>query len=214
MGFQSGEQWKGNPNGRVPGTRNKRTQEILNLLQSRGDKDPLDFLSEVISSTNTYSHELKVTASNILAPYCHSKRGTLPAPRFVDDPLQVPDFQTIDEAQDFQKEIARRAAAGELELQASLDISTLIGNWIRSRQATIELDLKVHAQGVPGDTTIRIEGGLPPLPGTDIIMPEINGELNGKTIDHEPPPPAIEATHSNNQEENAGTLLPAKDPGP
>jgi hypothetical protein len=213
MGFPSGDQWYGNAKGRTPGTRNKRTQELLDAIKARGDKDPLDFLSEVISSTNTYSHELKVTASNILAPYCHSKRGTLPAPRFVDDPLQVPDFQTIDEAQDFQKEIARRAAAGELELQTSLDISTLIGNWIRSRQATIELDLKVQGQG-GGVETIRIEGGLPPLPGTDIIMPEINQGTNGHTIDHIPPP-AIEAAQSSNQEENAGTPIPPpQDPQP
>jgi hypothetical protein len=180
-----------NPNGRPVGSRNKRTQEVLNLLQARGDKDPLDALSNII--TTNQDPAIVATAANILAPYCHSKRGTLPAPRFVDDPLQVPDFQTIDEAQDFQKEIARRAAAGELELQTSLDISTLIGNWIRSRQATIELDLKISAQGGPHDQTIRIEGGLPQLPGCDIIMPEINQGTNGHTIDHIPAP-AIEAT--------------------
>ena len=203
-----------NPKGRPPGSRNKRTQQILDLITSRGDKDPLDFLSEVISSNGQYPAELKVTASNILAPYCHSKRGTLPAPRFVEEAIQVPDFQTIDEAQDFQKEIARRAAAGELELQTSLDISTLIGNWIRSRQATIELDLKVQGQG-GGVEKILIEGGLPPLPGTDIIMPERNGVPHELTIEHDPGPPAIEATHSDNQETNPGTPpAPTEDPGP
>ena len=135
----------------------------------------------------------------------------------MEEAIQVPDFQTIDEAQDFQKEIARRAAAGELELQTSLDISTLVGNWIRSRQATIELDLKVQGQG-GGVETIRIEGGLPPLPGTDVIMPEINQGTNGHTIDHIPAP-AIEAAQSSNQETNPGTADPprswsAKDPQP
>jgi hypothetical protein len=69
MPFQSGEEWQksgGNANGRKPGSRNKSTQEILDLIQSRGDKDPLDFLSEVITSPNHYSHELKVQASKTL----------------------------------------------------------------------------------------------------------------------------------------------------
>ena len=35
----------GNPEGRPKGSRNKRTQEILDLIQGRGDKDPLDALS-------------------------------------------------------------------------------------------------------------------------------------------------------------------------
>lgn len=50
--FKAGE--VANPNGRPPGSRNKRTQELLDLLQSRGDKDPLDFLSEVISGNGEY----------------------------------------------------------------------------------------------------------------------------------------------------------------
>ena len=196
MTFVPGE--SGNPIGRPKGTRNKRTQEIIDLLQSRGDKDPLDFLSEVISGNGSYSAELKVQAANIAAPYIHSKRSTIPAPRFVEEAIEVRDFASVEEAQDFQKEIASRAAAGELELQASLDISTLVGNWIRSRQASIELNFKVRDPALTPETRILIEGGLPPLPGTDVIMPEINGH-NGHTIDLEknselpPPEPAPQA---------------------
>ena len=78
------------------GTEERR---ILDLLKSRGDKDPLDFLSEVISGNGEYPAELKVTASNILAPYVHSKRGALVAPRFIGEPVQVPDFQSTDDAE-------------------------------------------------------------------------------------------------------------------
>jgi hypothetical protein len=57
----------GNPNGRPAGVRNKRTQEIVDLLQSRGDKDPLDALSEII--TKNQDPAIVAQASNILAPY-------------------------------------------------------------------------------------------------------------------------------------------------
>jgi hypothetical protein len=126
----------------------------------------------------------------------------------VEEAIQVPDFASVDEAQDFQKEIARRAAAGELELQASLDISALVGNWIRSRQASVELDIKVHAQkGLAPEQRIFIEGGLPVMPGHEgLIMPHINGPSgqgseiqNGHTLDLEKnselpaPEPALKA---------------------
>jgi hypothetical protein len=70
----------GNPEGRPKGSRNKRTQEILDLIQGRGDKDPLDALSDIITTNKDPS--IVAQASNILAPYLHSKRSTTPAPRF------------------------------------------------------------------------------------------------------------------------------------
>ena len=40
MGFQPGQ--VGNPNGRPKGSRNKRTEELWNKLEARGDRDPAD----------------------------------------------------------------------------------------------------------------------------------------------------------------------------
>lgn len=49
---------------------------------------------------------------------------------------------------------------------------------------------KLAAQGGTGDQTIRIEGGLPALPGTNVIMNEtalgMNGHNGHPAIDHEP----------------------------
>jgi hypothetical protein len=171
----------GNPNGRPKGARNRRTQEVLDLIQGRGDKDPLDALSEIV--TTNQDANIVATASNILAPYLHSKKSTLPPKRYVEEVIEVPDFQSIDQAQDFQKDLARRAAAGELELQVAQDISALIGHWIRSRQDSIELDLKVQAAGGSGEQIIRIEGGLPVMPGHEQLIMPVNGhtlELNGQ----------------------------------
>jgi hypothetical protein len=70
-----------NPNGRPVGSRNRRTQEVLGLIQGRGDTDPLDALSNIV--TINQDPNIVATAANMLAPYVHSKRGTVPAPRFI-----------------------------------------------------------------------------------------------------------------------------------
>jgi hypothetical protein len=76
-------------------------------------------------------------------PYKYSKRGTLQAPRYVEDAIAIPDFASIQDAQNFLADIARRSGAGELELQSALDISTLVKNWILSVTAQDELQLKI-----------------------------------------------------------------------
>jgi hypothetical protein len=178
MGLRPGQ--TNNPAGRPPGRVNRRTQELLDLIHERGDTDPLDALSKIVTANQDPS--IVAQAANILAPYVHSKRGTLPAPRFVDEPITVPDFQSIDQAEDFLAFIAQRAGKGELELQSANDISNLVRNWIEAKLAHTNTDLKVQAQN-SGDATVRIEGGLPQLPGTNINM---SNELvaNGHTIDH------------------------------
>jgi hypothetical protein len=118
----------GNPNGRPVGSRNKRTQEILDLIQGRGDKDPLDALSEIITSNKDPA--IVAQASNILAPYLHSKRSTTPAPRFVPEPVTVPAFASIAQAEDYLASIPVALGKGELDSQTALELSTLTKNWL------------------------------------------------------------------------------------
>jgi hypothetical protein len=185
MPFQAGV--SSNPNGRPVGTRNKRTEKIFQELEARGDKDPIDVLSDIV--TNATSPELKVQAANILAPYKHSKRGTLAPPRFVEEAIEVPEFQTIDEAEAFLADISQRAGKGELELQSALDISTLVRNWIFAKHARTGLDIKVAASGGAGDQIIHITGGLPQLPGAEnLVMPNRNGHDLPAPQSMEPPP--------------------------
>lgn len=114
--------------GRPKGSRNRRTQQILDLLQERGDKDPLDFLSEIISNENHYPVELKVQAANYLTPYLHSKRGTLEAPRFIDTPIQVPEFQSLADAENYLALIPVHLGRGEMDSRTALELSTLTKN--------------------------------------------------------------------------------------
>ena len=117
--FQPGQ--SGNPNGRPVGSRNKRTQEILDLIQERGDKDPLDALSEIVSTNKDAA--LVAQASNMLAPYLHSKRSTVPAPRFVPEPITVPNFASIEEAENYLASLPIMLGKGELDSQTALELS-------------------------------------------------------------------------------------------
>jgi hypothetical protein len=179
----------GNPNGRPVGSRNKRTQGIIKEIQKLDHKDCLMRLSEIVHSEPDTS--LAISASTALAPYMHGKMGTIPPPRYVEEPFTVPTFQTIDQAEDYLAEIPQRVARGELDFQSGLDFSAMIRNWIEAKLAHTNTDLKVAAQG-GGDATIRIEGGMPSLPGTSIIMDDtpfgsraINGH-SGPSIEHQP----------------------------
>src|SRR5262249_6736450 len=61
--------------------------ELRNRLKARGDVDPADYCSQIVSSPNE-STELKLASANYLLPYLYPKRGAVPSPRFIDD-LQI-----------------------------------------------------------------------------------------------------------------------------
>jgi hypothetical protein len=172
----------GNPAGRPKGSRNKRTTDMFDLLESRGDIVPIDFLSNYIK--NGTDDGLKVQAANIVAPYKHSKQSTTPAPRFVPEPITVPIFTSIEEAEAYFASLPVLLGKGELDSQTALELSQLIRNWISAKFDHEELQLKIQAHGGTGPTTIRIFGGLPSLPGTNITMPILNNwhEINGEVI--------------------------------
>jgi hypothetical protein len=86
--------------------------------------------------------------------------------------MTVPGFETVEEAENFLADMSRRAGTGEFELQSAIDVSTLVRNWIISRNDRTELELKIAAHHGEPDKTIRISDGLPPLPGCDISCPK------------------------------------------
>ena len=129
MGRQGDHLWapgeSGNPNGRPVGSRNKRTEAIWGKLEARGDKDPADFLSELVSNENE-PKELRAAAANYLMPYKYGKRGTIPVARFIPDQIDVPTFNTVQEAEAYLAHIPVLLGCGEINSQSALELSTLI----------------------------------------------------------------------------------------
>ena len=100
----------------------------------------------------------------------------------------MPDFQTVAQAEAYLASIPVLLGKGEIDSQSALELSQLTKNWLDAFYARQDYDLKLQAQGGGQNTTIRIEGGLPALPGTNVIMDDtalgrVNGN-NGHVIEH------------------------------
>jgi hypothetical protein len=94
---------------------------------------------------------------------------------------------------------------GELDFQAGLDLSAMTKNWIDVKYSREELQLKLAVQNGGADQQITITGGLPSLPGCNIIgmggeepPPRVNGH-NGQVIDHAEPPVLTEQSGASEQ---------------
>src|SRR6516165_2492840 len=169
--FQPGNEFG---KGRPLGAPNKRTNELRIRLQNRGDIDPAEFCSSIVSNPNEPT-ELRLAASNYLLPYLYAKRGSIPPLRYIDEPIQLPEPQTIEQANKNIAYISNLKAQGLIDLDFAnsliADNTTIANNLI----AEEELRFKITPPETR-DTTIRIEGGLPQLPGCEnLIMPVLNG---------------------------------------
>jgi len=161
--------------GRPRGSRNKRNEEVWNRLESRGDLDPADLLSSIVTN-NEEPKELRIQAAGLLMPYKYSKCGTAPVQVYIDVPLDTPEFTHLSDAEQFLAKVAALVARGELDIQTGVELSSLAKAWIDSQYAREELAIKQYNAGsTEHEQTIRIEGGLPALPGTNITMPMLDG---------------------------------------
>jgi len=179
--------------GRRLGSRNKRTAEIFNRLENRGDLDPADLLSSIVTN-NEEPKELRIQAAGLLMPYKYSKCGTAPVQVYIDVPLDTPEFTHLSDAEQFLAKVAALVAHGQLDFQAGQDLSALAKNWIDAQYAREELAIKQYNAGsTEHEQTIRIEGGLPPLPGCNVTMPVLDGKPVTDNHALAPPEPAVPA---------------------
>jgi len=119
--------------GRPPGSPNKRTNELRYRLQNRGDVDPADFCSAIVSNPNEPT-ELKLAAANYLLPYLYPKRGAVATPRYIDEPIQLPEPTTIEQANKNIAYISSLKAQGLIDLDFAnsliADNTTIANNLI------------------------------------------------------------------------------------
>jgi hypothetical protein len=133
--------------------------------------DPLEFQHRQMMN-ESLPMGLRCSIATAITPYHHPKLGLASTPRYVEVPIVVPDFQSVDEAESFLLTLSQRVGAGELAIDSANDVAAHVRGWIHSIRQGQELELKrLNADASTGEQVIRIEGGLPPLPGTSIIMP-------------------------------------------
>jgi hypothetical protein len=182
--------------GRPPGSVNRRSEELRRRLRDRGDVDPAEFCSSIVSNPNEPT-ELKLAAANYLLPYLYPKRGAVATPRYIDEPVQLPEPKTIEQANKNIAYISNLKAQGLIDLDFAnsliADNTTIANNLI----AEEELKFKIYPPE-QREQIIRIGGGLPPLPGCNVTMPLLNGHAtNGHVLNPATPAvPAIESTPS------------------
>jgi hypothetical protein len=155
------------------------------LIAQRGDKDPLDVLSEFASS-QLVEPNLRIQAAVALAGYQHGKRPPL---RFVEGitGLQAP--ASLEEARRYLARLAYLVAAGRIDIdgasaireQLQAFIDSVIGSEVDQRLRALEELAREQATRGFGAAVTVVQGGLPVLPGCEnLIMPT------------RPAPPAID----------------------
>jgi hypothetical protein len=160
--------------GRPVGARNKRTTEIVQQIIEAGHQDPLLTLAEL--QAKSHDEAIRATAANMLAPYLHSKNMAKPVPP---DPVYFEQAVTLPRPTNIRQSYENIALLSEMKATGKLDVLTadsLINDQRVILNAMVDEAKLIAAQGDPNqEQRIIIEGGLPPITGTDIIMPQLNG---------------------------------------
>jgi hypothetical protein len=155
---------------------------LWSRLESRGDLDPAEFLSSIVSNKNE-SAELQTQAANCLLPYKYAKRGAIPQspePRFVNIEVRITKAVTVSQGRDNLQFISELKSQGRIDVEYA---DSLFVEHTKILDALIEEAKLIMAQGGPSEQTIHIRGGLPDLPGTRISMPILNGaDIDGRAL--------------------------------
>jgi hypothetical protein len=165
--------------------------------------DPVLFQHQLLSDETIPKINRAIIAQGI-SNYYHPRLGVQAAPKYITTPIDIPDFASIEDAEDFLIKLAQREARQELDCDSVATASSRVLDWIHSKRQGQELEIK-QAQSRKDDPTIPrkiiVEGGLPALPGTNVTMPQLNGhedadlliESKATELDwsHDQPPPGM-----------------------
>jgi hypothetical protein len=176
MTFQPGHHLS---NGRPQGSANRRSEQLRIRLKDRGDVDPADYCSSIVSNEKEPT-ELRLAASNYLLPYLYPKRGAVPTPRYVEESIDIPQFTHLSDAESFLAKIAALVANGQLDIQTGLELTSIAKAWLDALYAREELAIKqINAGTTEHEQRIVISGGLDQLPGTETILPQV---IDGRIV--------------------------------
>src|SRR5262245_62425099 len=173
----------GNPAG-YAGPRERRRKEVFEIIKNLGHKDALETLS-YLQHNEQIEPGLRIAAASALAPFCHPKMQATPTPRYIETPIDVPDFERVTDAECFLAKLPVLVARRLLDFQSAQELCAMTKLWIDSQNARTELDLKaVNAGATEHEQVIRVIGGLPPLPGCSVLMPVLDGKpvTNGHAL--------------------------------
>lgn len=122
--------------GRVPGSRNKRTQALLALAEE--GESPCGFALRIMRDEEQHP-ELRMNAAKLAAPFVHPKPQ--PEPRMVsfDLPEQI---GTSEGLLAFHEPVLRATGTGELALKDARDISAMLETQLRLVE-TVDLEQRI-----------------------------------------------------------------------
>ncbi len=189
----------GNPNGRPVGKRDNKYRKYQIAAEEEQLEDPVLFMHRKLNDPNI-DLALRAQMAANLSPYYYPKWGTTsppPVPIYNEHPIDLPPPTSIEIAKENISKLIAHYAAGEID-QASYD--KLIAGNVAMINALLGQDKLNYAHGVQPETVIRIEGGMDKLPGTDIIMPQLNGHVNDPghllSVDTPQNPSSIDGVHT------------------
>jgi hypothetical protein len=185
--------------GKPKGAINRRSTELARRLREREGQDPAEFLYD-LQNNDKEPMDLRAQAANYLLPYLYPKRGPAPSLVYIDEPINLPhqDPRTLQQSNENILYITQLKAQGQIDFVAG---DNLIADQLCVRDGLVD-ESKLALQGADtGDQVIRIIGGMSPLPGTDVIMPDKQLH-NGHQFETLPAPTVMDAAESGPKSED------------
>jgi hypothetical protein len=163
---------------RPVGAENKASRQNRDHYKEMKYKDLIEYWGEIVTNEKL-STEVRLQAARDAAPYLYNKLGAKPAspdPVYFQTQIHLPcpEPTTIVQVNANIWYLHQLKLTGQIDQAWSdnlINDQRILGNNI------IDHDKLVAAQGDPTvEQRIVITGGLPELPGSEVIMPELNGK--------------------------------------
>src|SRR5215467_13317371 len=117
----------GNPKG-YDGPRRRRHQEVFDEIKKLGYREALITLAKLQHESQEES--IRAQAAAALAPYQFPKLQSITVPRFIETPIDVPDFTHVSDAESFLARLPVLVARGQLDFQSAQELAAMTKLWI------------------------------------------------------------------------------------